>query len=352
VKKICVNCFLIFGLAFLGHCQNIQILPIDTIMLFLSRDAIISYASDSCLVFLDPNDDSAYLFNYSNHELKKYSLSITKNGQTYEVAPKGKERITYLTYFEKGNAFLYSKNSKYFWFDLISHETSVICPRKSSGNFYFSDSTVSLWDWDYHVVKHVKLSQNKNIIRKKKYRYSLPIPTKALFTTWYPAHYFAPLNDTLLVMVYYFSPTLFVFNLNQRCWTNTISIPVPQIQNDSISPFGLTYYYQHPYKNFFFQSYRRNQYWAPQPFQEKNIRYFQLIWCSNLESSVYNLLEDESFTKVGYQFILYDKFFNPLFISEKKENYHFVITNGILGEMYFDNEKQKHVIIRYRVHSG
>lgn len=335
--------------------QKIQLEVVDSFSIQLNKENhSFAHAFRNGLVFYDRNQADAYLYRYSTQSLEKYPLFIqqkttSKKQNAHAVIYSRKHTIHYLTYFEQGNAFVFAHKSKYFWHDLTTRRNKVLAPRYTWAHCSYNDSVLKLWDWAYQKLYTYTISSKGKIIYRKKYPFSLPIPPKALITTWYPSHYFHALNDSMMGMTYPFVPAVFLYNLNQQCWVNVVTIPLAQIQNDSLSPFGLTWYYRNPYKNFSFHTYRRFQYWELKPFKKDLVHYFQEIHCPITQQNVYSLVEDGIFPETPYRFILYDAYLNPIFISEEQKHRTIILPDGMLGRLYYDEMKQRFILLRHKI---
>lgn len=343
--------YLVTGICLYG--QTLQLEAVDTFEIPLRENHFFAHDFSEGLVFYEPNQGTAYLFRYSTKNLEKYSLFVKKNKRqgknAYSISYRGKGTIQHLFYFKSAEAFIFSFKSKYFLHNLNTKQNTTIASQHAWGHFSIHDTVVKLWDWSGSKIYSFTISKEGKIVQHKKYVFSLPIPPKALITTWYPCYHFSELNDSILSMTYTFAPTIFLYHLKKQCWVNTISIPIAQVQNDSLTPFGLTWYYTNPYKNFSFHTYHRFQYWTPKPISPQNRLFFQEVSCPLTHNNVYSLLENGTFPETTFRFILYDAKLNPIFISDEEKHRFLPLSNGMLGKIYFSTSFQKYILVRFKI---
>jgi hypothetical protein len=336
----------------LGFSQKISLGLLDSVKVRVPQGFYFEEATDSSLVFFNGVSEELLLYNFENQLFEKISINKNLTKTHSSVGQVKCSRLSFIHYSEKEKFLLYrNSGGSIFLYDIQNQEKKRLYSNIHGIQSYTKFDTTWLIGRNLNQKKIYRLAiYEKKIMKSETYSCNIPINSEAWWF-YYPYYYLTYLNDTIIGLQYNFNPTIFLYHTKYKDFTGIVHSPIAIVYNDSIQPYFPTKRYLKWHDNIHFNAMRRNHYMPIKRIEiEGMILFFQNVLLPNVQENVTTIFErDDLFNIHLSQFVLFDQYFNPIYLSSPTHATFIALNSGLLCSWYWDKNTKEFVITRYKL---
>lgn len=341
-----------FFLIFSGSlfCQNIKIQLLDSFSVSVPISYTFEDALNDKLIFHDHGTGNILCYNSLYRSLEKYSILIDHAQNKSSLPIRKGFSLVSIDWASKENEILYNTNRGLFLFITTDYASLKIHSSIFNISTYVkSDTTFVIGSTGKKKFVRLKI-YNQKVIGKEVFTYEHPIKPDSWWF-YYPFYYFTYLNDTTIGLQYNFNPSIFLYHTKHKGFTGVVCSPLCVTYSDSIQPFFPTKRQNNFLANVFYNSLRRYQYMPLIRIEVgSKVLFFQNILLPNYVENIESVFEKDNPSNIHLsQFVLYDQYLNPIYISEPSDFTFTSSGNQIITARKWDKNTKAFTILRYKI---